>query len=104
MVLNPSQHDSCLLCGLLTKPYSTAFNSDLQYQTCVRLYVNDFVFNSSDPFQEKLFKTLLQEQTKVDFMGNVDYLLGTAFDWLQHADGKISFHIRQWLFTEFTDH
>ena len=104
MVLNPSRHDSCLLCGLLTKPYSTAFNSDLQYQTCVRLYVNDFVFNSSDPFQEKLFKTLLQEQIQVKFMVNVDYFLGTAYSWLQHADGNISFHLCQSVFTKFTYH
>ena len=37
-------------------------------------------------------------------MGYVDYLLGTAFNWLQHKDGKISVHLRHLEFTEFTAH
>ena len=37
-------------------------------------------------------------------MGDVDYLLGTAFTWLQHKDGNISVHICQSVFTSFTAH
>ena len=37
-------------------------------------------------------------------MGNVDWLLGTAFNWLQHADGNISVHLCQSALTKFTAH
>ena len=37
-------------------------------------------------------------------MGDVDYLLGTAFTWLQHKDGNISLHICQSAFIESTAH
>ena len=37
-------------------------------------------------------------------MGNVDYFLGTAFNWLQHTDGNISVHLCESTFTEFTAH
>ena len=35
------------------------------------------LFYPSNPTQEELFQTLLQEKIQVDFMGNVDFLLGT---------------------------
>ena len=62
------------------------------------------MFYSSDPAQEALFKTLLQEHIQVDFMGYVDYFLGTAFTWLQHNYGNISVCLCQSAFTEFTAH
>ena len=37
-------------------------------------------------------------------MGNLEYLLGTAFTWLRHADGNISIHLCQLSFTEFIAH
>ena len=37
-------------------------------------------------------------------MGNIYYFLGTAFTWLQHADGEISVHLCQSEFTEFNAH
>ena len=104
MVLNTSPHDSCLLPGVLANPSSNDIISDLQSQLHVGLYVNDFVFYSSDSSQEALFKTLLQEHIQVDFMGNVDYFLGIAFTWIQHADGNISVHLLQLEFTEFAAH
>ena len=72
MGINPSPHDPCLLSGVITNPSSPACTSYLQSQLHVVLYVNDFVFYSSDQTQEELFKTLLQEQIQVDFMVNVD--------------------------------
>ena len=42
--------------------------------------------------------------SKVDFMGDVDYFLGTAFNCLQHKDGNISVLLCQSAFTEFTTH
>ena len=75
--LNLSPHDPCLLYGVLTDPSSTASASCLQSQLHVGLYVDGFVFYLSDPYQEALFKTLPQDHIQVNFMGNVEYFLGT---------------------------
>ena len=80
MGLNASPHDPCLLSGVLANPSSPETISAVQSQLHVGLYVDDFVFNSSYPTQEALFKTLLQEYIQVDFMGDVDYFLGTEFN------------------------
>ena len=104
MGLNPSPHDPCLLSGVVTNPSSTDTILDLQSQLCVGLYFKFFVFYSSDPTQEALFKTLLQKHIQVNFMGDVEYFLGTAFNWLKHDDGNISVHLCQSAFTEFTAH
>ena len=104
MNLNASPHDPCLLYGVLTNPYFTDTISKVQSQLHVGLYVNDLVFYSLDPTQEALFKTLLQEHIQVNFMEDVEYLLGTEFTWLKHKDRNISVHICQSAFTEFTAH
>ena len=89
MLLYPSPHDPCIISGTLTNPYSSIFTPNIQSQLHVSLYVDDFVFYFSDPSQEEIFKILLQEHTKVDFMSNVKYFLGTVFNWLQYDDSKI---------------
>ena len=102
MVLNLSPYYPCLFSGTLTNPTSSTCTPQLQSQLHVCLYVDDFVFYSSDPAQEELFKTLLQEHIKVDFMVNVNYFLGAVFNWLQHENGNISLYLWQSAFTEFT--
>ena len=77
MGLNPSPHDPWLLSGVLGNPSSPDTISDIQSQLHVSIYVDDLEFYSSDPTQEDLFKTLLQEHIQVNFMGYVDYFLGT---------------------------
>ena len=104
MGLDPSPHDTCLLSGVLANPSSTDTISAVQSQLHVGLYVGNLVFYSSYPTHEALFKTLLLEQIQVNFMGDVDYLLGTAFTWIKHKDGKIFVHLCQSAFTEFTSH
>ena len=89
MGLKASPHDPCLLSGILEEPNSQKTISEDQSQLHVGLYVDDFVIYSSDPSQEVLFQTLLQEHIQVDFMGYVKYLLGNAFTCLQHKGGKI---------------
>ena len=73
MGIKASPHDPCLLSGIIEDPNSQKTISEYQYQLHVGLYVEDFVFYSSDPYQEALFKNLLQEHIQVDFMGDVDY-------------------------------
>ena len=104
MGLTASLNDPCLLSAVLAKPSSPETISAVQSQLHVGIYVDDFVFSSSYPNQEALFKTLLQEHIQVDFMGDVDYLLGTAFNWIKQKDGNISNHICQSAFTELTAH
>ena len=82
MGLYTSPYDPCLISGVLTNPYSTDFTSDLQSQIHVGLYVDEFLFYLSDPSQEELLKTLLKDQIQVEFMGNIEYLLGTEFNCL----------------------
>ena len=104
MSLKASSHDTCLLSGILEYSNSQKNISRDQYQLHVGIYVDNFVFYSSDPAQEVLFKNLLQEHIQVDFMEDVDYFLGTAFTWLHHKDGNIYIHLCQSAFTEFTAH
>ena len=51
MVLNHSLHDPCLISDTLNNPSSYTGKSQLQYQLHIGLYINDFVFHSSDPDQ-----------------------------------------------------
>ena len=95
MGFNTSPHDLYLLSGVLSNPSYPDTISAVQFQLHVGLYVDDFVFYSSDPTQEDPFKTLLQEHIQVDFMVDVEYFLGTAFTWLKHKDRNISVHLCQ---------
>jgi hypothetical protein len=40
----------------------------------------------------------------IDWMGTVDYFLGTAFNWKQHADGNLSELLTQSAFVEYSAH
>jgi hypothetical protein len=70
----------------------------------VGIYVDDFVFYSSDPQAERQFQEELKKKVVVDFMGDVDYFLGTAFTWKRHPNNHLSVHLCQSAFTEFTAH
>ena len=61
-------------------------------------------FFPSNITQETLFKTSIQEHIQVDVMGDVVFLLGTVFNWLQHKGGNISVHLCQSAFAKFTAH
>ena len=88
--LNHKPHDPCLLYGILTQPSSHTNLTHSTSQLHIGLNVYAFVFYLSDPLQEDLLKTPLQDQIKVDFMGNVDYFLVKSFNWLYHKEVKIS--------------
>ena len=90
--------------GIIEDSNSQKTISKDQSQLHFVLYVDEFVFYSSDPSQEALFKNLLQEHIQVDCMGDIDYFLGTAFTWLQQKDRNISVQLCQSSFTEFTVH
>jgi hypothetical protein len=46
----------------------------------------------------------LKKEVMVDFMGNVDYFLGTAFTLKHHDSGHLSIHLCQSAFTGFAAH
>eukprot|EP00956_Cyclotella_meneghiniana_P014787 scaffold22287_cov36-Cyclotella_meneghiniana.AAC.2 len=57
-----------------------------------------------DPQQEALFMEALKTKVVVDFMGPVDWFLGTAFTWKRHEDGNLSVLLSQSAFIDFTAH
>ena len=69
MYLNPSPHDPCLLYGVPSNTYSPDTIYIVQSHLHIGLYVDDFVFYYSDTTKEALLKKLLQEHTKVNFIG-----------------------------------
>ena len=99
MGLAASPHDPCLFTGrpraTSDKPsYATATASP-SAPIYAGVYVDDFVYFSDDPAVELEFERLLQEEVKTDFMGPVDWFLGTSFDWKRHGDGELSVHLSQ---------
>jgi hypothetical protein len=98
--LQQSVHDPCLFSGNLKSDLNPTAHSAIH----VGIYVDDFVFYSSDPAAEKKFQEELKKKVVVDFMGDVDYFLGTAFTWKRHPDNHLSVHLCQSAFTEFTSH
>ena len=95
-------HNPWFIYGKLTNPPSTTCTPQLQSQLHFGLYVDEFLFYSSDTDKEELFKTLLQEHIKVDSMGNDEYLLDTTFNWIQHDNINILMNLCQSSFTGLT--
>ena len=98
--LEQSVHDPCLFSGNLTSDPNPSEHSKLH----VGIYVDDFVFFSSDHSAEQAFQAQHAKKVVVAFMGDVDWVLGTAFTWRRHSDGNLSVHLCQSAFTEFTAH
>eukprot|EP00804_Cyclotella_cryptica_P026709 CCRYP_007942-RA/>CCRYP_007942-RA protein AED:0.35 eAED:0.34 QI:0/0/0/0.66/0.5/0.33/3/0/1904 len=66
--------------------------------------VDDFVFYSACDKEQNRFQRMLASKIKVDFMGDVDYFLGTAFTWKRHANGELSAFLSQTALTEYMAH
>jgi len=63
------------------------------------LYVDDFIYFSTDDEVEKEFESLLKQQTNVDFMGQVSHFLGIRFQW-RKTKGRLQVHLSQEAFSE----
>jgi hypothetical protein len=102
--LTPSPHDPCLFSGVIQSPLITTTSSNCK-PVHVGIYIDDFMFFSEDPTEEENFKTALCTCTvPIDWMGTVDYFLGTAFNWKRHPDGELSVLLTQSVFTEYSAH
>ena len=97
--LQQNAYDPCLFSGNIvdpTVPNDTPSSSPLS----LGLYVDDFVFFSEDPAVEAKFQRLLQAEATVDFMGTVEWFLGTHFQWMVKPD-LVQVHLSQ---TGFASH
>ena len=68
------------------------------------MYVDDFIFYSTDPEEERKFKEELAKHMNVDFMGDVDYFLGTSCTCLHHGNYHVSVCLTQTAFAKFCAH
>jgi len=87
-----------------TDPDSPQASPPDRAKVYVGMYVDDFVFYSTDDAEEARFKKELAARITVDFMGDVDYFLGTAFTWKRREGGHLSVHLSQAAFTDHTAH
>jgi hypothetical protein len=62
--------------------------------------VADFIYLLQDPKVVWFFESLLSSLITVDFMGTVEWFLGTHFQW-NKSDNSVSVHLRQ---TSFAAH
>ena len=65
------------------------------------LYVDDFVYFSTDSTVEEHFKQQLSSITSVHFLGQVSHFLGIKFLWNRSQTGHLSVHMSQ---EAFSDH
>jgi hypothetical protein len=91
--LKPNASDPCLFTGSINDPNNPAADIPSTPLT-VGLYVDDFVYFSKDPEVERKFEQLLSSLITVDFMGTVDWFLGTHFQWSSY-DNEVSVHLSQ---------
>ena len=97
MGLSASVHDPCLYSGFVT---SSSSDKPYNHPLHIGLYVDDFVFYTKDKAHEAAFRTELTKHIAVDWMGDVDFFLGTSFIWNKLENGNISVHLSQATFTE----
>ena len=98
--LTPSPNNPCDYTGITNSIDPKSTRAPIH----VGVYVDDFVFYSTDPAEEELFKTELAKEIKVDFMGDINFFLGTAFTWICQSNGHISVYMTQMAFTKFSAH
>jgi hypothetical protein len=72
--------DSCLYTGHIIDPSNPGAPPTSSPLT-LGLYIDDFIYFSEDPSVERIFGQLLSSLITVDFMGTVEWFLGTHFQW-----------------------
>eukprot|EP00804_Cyclotella_cryptica_P023822 CCRYP_011183-RA/>CCRYP_011183-RA protein AED:0.30 eAED:0.40 QI:0/0/0/1/0/0.25/4/0/387 len=103
MGLTASKHDPCLFSSVITTMPSLSDEPN-RVQVHDGIYVDDFIYYSTDPLEELCFQDELKKRVVVNFMGLVDWFLGTAFTWKKHDDSNLSVFLSQTTFTKFTAH
>ena len=91
--LRQNASDPCMFTGSIIDPSNPAADIPTAPLT-IGLYVDDFIYFSEDPTVERRFEELLSSLVTVDFMGTVDWFLGTHFQWSSYKD-NVSVHLSQ---------
>ena len=78
MGLQPSLHDPCLFQGVPSSHTSPA--AAIDEHLYLGLYVDNFFDFSKDSATEQRFEKLLAAKLKFEFMGTVNWFLGTHFE------------------------
>jgi len=89
--LHPCPNAPCLFQGEIIPGKPTLY---------LGLYVDDFIFFSTDKEVEKEFERRLKEKTNVDFMGNVSHFLGLRFQWRKQPNSHLKVHLSQEAFAD----
>lgn len=93
--LNPLSHAPCIFQGTILENKAPLY---------LGLYVDDFIYFSTDESVERAFEAKLKSQTNVDFMGTVTHFLGHKFQWQPYSTNKhdhLKVHISQ---SAYVDH
>lgn len=93
MGLRPNQYDPCLYSGFLRDPLDPSAPAS-SVPITLGLYVDDFVYFLESDDVERKFDRILREQVRVDFMGVVEWFLGTHFLW-HVTPSTVKVHLNQ---------
>jgi hypothetical protein len=85
--------DPYLFTGTIVNPSNPAVPPSTAPLT-FGLYADNSIYFSEDLEVKRLFKQLLAELVTVEFMGTLDWFLGTHFQWLS-SNNKVSVHQSQ---------
>jgi hypothetical protein len=91
--LKPNASDPCMFTGSISNPDNPAVDIPSALLT-IGLYVDDFVYFSVDPTVEQRIEQHLYSLITANFMGTVDWFLGTQFQW-SCDDSEVSVHLSQ---------
>jgi hypothetical protein len=83
----------CLFTGTIINPSNPAVPPSTAPLT-LGLYVDNFIYFSEDPEVKHQFKQLLADLITVEFMGTIDWFLGTHFQWF-YSNVAVSVHLSQ---------
>jgi hypothetical protein len=89
--LYQNAYDPCLFTGFVVNPTNPA-DTPSSVPLTLGLYVNNFIYFLEDPAVEEKFQRLLKDLITVEFMGMVEWFLGTHFQWLLTPD-RVKVHL-----------
>ena len=88
--LNPCPHAPCIFHGEIVPGKAKLY---------LGIYVDDFIYFSTDPGVEQAFQEKLLSKTETDVIGKVSYFLGIRFQWRQTQE-RLSVHLSQEAFAD----
>lgn len=86
--LTPCPNAPCILTGNIIPHKAPLY---------VGMYVDDFLYFSTDPTVEQAFEQMITTKTnlQVDFNGPLHHFLGIKFSHIKHDDGNLTIHLSQ---------